>query len=234
MVFLAPKLHSHIETTARVNYSAKQLKASHFQQSKQPSLLQAIIEGFVDSVLILTEQGELVHANGCARRIFHQLRAGASQPNPVAEEIWRVYKCLIESRELFREQKIIIESEINTDDSGAFRIRARWLEFDESDEHHSVASKELTGRNPANRLQHSPYLLVTIEDRHQSAQNSAFADAQKYGLTPRETEVWLLRRRNHSYKEIAAKLYITLDTVKKHMKNIYAKQRECMGAEELG
>ena len=69
-------------------------------------------------------------------------------------------------------------------------------------------------------------LLVTIEDCKQSSQSMAITDAHKYGLTDRETEVWLLRRANLSYKEIAAKLYITINTVKKHLKNIYAKQQE--------
>jgi DNA-binding CsgD family transcriptional regulator len=69
-----------------------------------------------------------------------------------------------------------------------------------------------------------PYLLVTIEDRNQSTQNLAIADAKKYGLTRRETEIWLLRRANYSYKEIADKLCISINTVKKHLKNIHIKQ----------
>lgn len=49
------------------------------------------------------------------------------------------------------------------------------------------------------------------------------ADVQKYGLTCREAEVWFLHRNKYSYKEIADKLFVTINTVKKHMKNIYAK-----------
>ncbi|MGA7937024.1 MAG: LuxR C-terminal-related transcriptional regulator [Kovacikia sp.] len=69
-----------------------------------------------------------------------------------------------------------------------------------------------------------PCVLVTLEDRLQSIQNAAISEGQKYGLTPRETEVWLRHRANYSYKEIASELYITFNTVKKHMKSIYAKQ----------
>jgi DNA-binding CsgD family transcriptional regulator len=118
---------------------------------------------------------------------------------------------LIDSRDLFPGQKMIIESEIHTNDLAVFRIRIRWLELDESER---------------------PYLLVTIEDRRQSTQNAAIADAKKYGFTPREAQIWLLRRANHSYKEIAAQLYITLNTVKKHMKNIYAKQQANLWVQE--
>ncbi|HAA32853.1 MAG TPA: helix-turn-helix transcriptional regulator, partial [Cyanobacteria bacterium UBA8553] len=47
-------------------------------------------EGFIDGILILTEQGELVHANTQANQIGGQLVQGASQPNAVVQEIWRV------------------------------------------------------------------------------------------------------------------------------------------------
>ena len=211
MVVLAHKPNTNIADSDRLSCLEKQLKSSRFEDSKQPSLLQAVMEGFVDGVLILGNQGELVHANDCARRIFCQRLQGASQLNPLIEEVWRVYNCLIESNEVFCDQKLIIESEIDIGNSDTFRIRARWLVLDESTH---------------------PYLLITIEDRHQSTQNIAITDAKRYGLTARETEVWLLRRANHSYKEIADSLYITLNTVKKHIKNIHAKQEAYLWAEE--
>jgi uncharacterized caspase-like protein/DNA-binding CsgD family transcriptional regulator/energy-coupling factor transporter ATP-binding protein EcfA2 len=49
-------------------------------------------------------------------------------------------------------------------------------------------------------------------------------ECKKYGLTAREAEIWILRRQNKSYKQIASELYIALDTVKKHMKSIHAKR----------
>ncbi|MDP8963788.1 MAG: LuxR C-terminal-related transcriptional regulator [Cyanobacteriota bacterium] len=174
-------------------------------------MLEAILESFIDGVLILTEQGEWVRANDCARRICHQLCQRTSSVNSIPESIWRVCKSLIDSRDLFLDKKMIIESEISLDNLGAFRIRVRWLELDESEQ---------------------PYLLVTLEDRLQSTHNAAIADAKKYGFTEREAEVWLLRQAKHSYKEIAAKLYITLNTVKKHMKNIYAKQQADIWVQE--
>jgi sensor histidine kinase regulating citrate/malate metabolism len=95
MVVLAHKLNTHIECFERVSCLEKQLKNSHFEHSKQPSLLQAVMEGFVDGVLILSNQGELVHANDCARRIFGQLLQPASQTSPLIEEVWRVYECRV-------------------------------------------------------------------------------------------------------------------------------------------
>jgi DNA-binding CsgD family transcriptional regulator len=121
----------------------------------------------------------------------------------VVQTIWRVCQTFIKSDGLFFEENITIDSEIDTNDSGSFRIRVRWLVLEENAH---------------------PYLLVTIEDRNQSTQNLAIADAKKYGLTRRETEIWLLRRANYSYKEIADKLCISINTVKKHLKNIHIKQ----------
>ena len=211
MVAFAPELNSKIATFTKQDLSEKQFKMAQSHQAKPPAFLQAIIEGFVDGVLILTEQGDWVHANEYARRICHKLSIGTSQSNAVPQPIWDVCESLIDSCEMFPELKMIIESEIDTENSGAFRIRARWLVLDESVR---------------------PYLLVTIEDRRQANQNIAIADAQKYSLTRREAEVWLLRRANYSYKEIAEKLYITHNTVKKHLKNIYAKQQGNLWTEE--
>lgn len=166
-------------------------------------MLEAVLEGFIDGVLILNEQGEKIHANDIARRICQQLCQETSV-NSIPQSIWRVCESLIESRDLFSDNKLIIESEINLDGELTFRIRVRWIDLAEDQQ---------------------PYLLVTLEDRKQSTQNAALTDVKKYGLTHREAQVWLLRQAKHSYKEIAAQLYITINTVKKHMKNIYAKQQ---------
>lgn len=207
---LAPNLNRHFKTVSRLNSSEQQLKASHSQQSKHPYLLQAIVEGFVDGVLILTAQGDWIHANQRARRICQQFSSEQLHCNSVPLPIWKICESLMESRELFPQQKMIIEAEIDTNHASSLRVRVRWLEFSEND---------------------SLYLLVTIEDRNQSTQNSTVAEAKKYNLTPREAQVWSLRRANYSYKDIAAKLYITTNTVKKHLKNVYAKQQESIWSE---
>jgi DNA-binding CsgD family transcriptional regulator len=194
--------HKYITSNQKeTNSSYKQLKLD-----TRTYLLQAVIESFVDGILILTTQGELLQANECARQICRQTMRGRSSIGTIPEEIWRVCKSLIESRELFPEDQIVIESEMETDKGVKLRIRARWLGLD---------AKE---RN------------VMLEDRNQTHQSLAFFDAKKYGLTDREAEVWLLRQANLSYREIAERLYITINTVKKHLKNIYAKQQDdfCM------
>ncbi|GAB4205160.1 MAG: hypothetical protein Fur006_60970 [Coleofasciculaceae cyanobacterium] len=170
--------------------------------------LEGVLEGWMDGVLLLTVQGEWLYANHLARQICQQLSHNQSHPNLVPKEIWRVCQALIDSRQFYANQPVIMESEITTDESLAFRIRTRWFNLDDAKH---------------------PHILVTLEDKRQSRQSLAIAEAKQYELTPRETEVWSLRRANYSYKEIAAKLYITLNTVKKHVKNIRAKQELIMG-----
>lgn len=68
-------------------------------------------------------------------------------------------------------------------------------------------------------------LLIVLEDRQQTIRNRALSDVPLFGLTKRETEIWQLRLRGDGYKEISSALWISVDTVKKHIKNILAKRR---------
>ena len=202
MLTQSSSLHNFISTLERQN-----------PQPRQPDniLLQGVIESFFEGILILTEQGELVQANDLARQICEQLTQGKPQRNPVPQEIWCVCQALIESRSLYHNQPVIIESEITTDKLTWLRIRTQWLKL--------------------SAIKH-PCLLVILEDRYQSVQNLAIAEVDKYSLTPREAEVWLLRRRQYALKEIATELSISLNTVKKHIKNIHAKRETVLYMEE--
>ena len=191
---------------------SERLDAQEITKHSDRALFQKIMDSFIDGILILTEQGEWFHANDLAHQICRKLTQDKSQRNSVPEEIWRVCRTLLESRNQYSNQQDIMEDEIVTDKLTTLRIRARWLKL-------STVS--------------SPYLLVILEDRYQSIQNLAIAEVDKYGLTRREAEVWLLRRANYSRKEIAAELCISLDTVKKHLKNIHAKQEAVLYMEPL-
>jgi DNA-binding CsgD family transcriptional regulator len=196
---------SHRSQSA-VSYSEDKLSFHH-----QPVLLQGVLEGMMDGVLVLTDKGRLIYANPCAHQFCYQLIHRFLRPNLVPPQIWHTCRALIENWALFGDRSIVIEDEISTDEIGTIRIRVRWLDLHQDG---------------------CFYLLVTLEDRHQSAQNIAIAEARKYGLTERETEVWLLRRANYTYKAIATKLHIALDTVKKHVKSIHAKRQATQWEEE--
>lgn len=66
-------------------------------------------------------------------------------------------------------------------------------------------------------------ILITVEDLTQIAHHRAMADAYRHGLTQREAEVWELYLQGLSYRDIGDMLFIAVNTVKKHMKNIYSK-----------
>jgi DNA-binding CsgD family transcriptional regulator len=69
------------------------------------------------------------------------------------------------------------------------------------------------------------YILVFLENRDEILQEELQFEQKKYHLTEREMEIWTLLRQDRSYQEIAATLHISLNTVKTHVKNIYAKKR---------
>lgn len=184
---------------------------SALQSAKSPSLMQTVLDGFMDGVLILSEHGKLIYGNSCAHRICCRLLPEASSLTAVPQQIWRICEALLDSRSVFPDRTIIIEDEIAIGTTSCIRIRARWIDLSD-----------------ANR----PYLSITLEDRQESLHNTAIAEARKYNLTPREAEVWRLRKANCTYKAIAAELHIAIDTVKKHLKNIHAKREAFMWANE--
>ncbi|MBW4660636.1 MAG: LuxR family transcriptional regulator [Drouetiella hepatica Uher 2000/2452] len=180
------------------------------------ALLRTVIESWVDGILILTEQGQWVEANESARHICGRLiKAQALQPSPysssrsqtprsaVPQKIWEICQELIQSQQAFPRQPVIVESEIDLEGS-VLRVRVRWFGVEATDR---------------------PYLMVILEDRHQTNLQRAIVEVDQFRLSPREAEVWLLYRTGHSYKKIAQELYICFDTVKKHLRSIRTKQQ---------
>jgi DNA-binding CsgD family transcriptional regulator len=183
-------------------------------QSAPPSfsqlqLLQAVIEGFIDGILIVNPKGEILESNSRARELCRS-ELNSTLPRPILE----VCEALVESQKLFPGQRIIPETETVINQVN-LRVRVRWL------------NQDLDQLNAP--FQGFPYLLVTLEDRQQTLQNVAIADTQKYDLTAREAEIWQLRLQGQSYQSIASELFITQNTVKKHVKNILAKRRDEAG-----
>ncbi|MGB3656071.1 MAG: LuxR C-terminal-related transcriptional regulator [Rivularia sp. (in: cyanobacteria)] len=178
------------------------------QPLKQPCFLQEIVENFEDGILILTETGELVHANASAYNICSQINPGSSNRNYVPSIIWNICKSLI-NNQMYCDNLTIWSEDIVVNQSVILRLRIRWLNYE---------------------LSEQPYLLIAIENRYESLKNIVLFEANKYHLTQREVEIWSLYRTTSSYKHIADKLYITVNTVKKHLKNIRAKQQRFYSA----
>jgi DNA-binding CsgD family transcriptional regulator len=170
---------------------------------RHQSFFQEVIEGLQDGILIISETGKVIHFNSNAQKICDHLNLDTENFQGLPFAIWRLCESLIESQSLFSLDSLILSDEITIDGCHLIRIRVRWL-----------------------NLEQVPYpcMLVTMEDRAESIKNVAMAEAKKYELTTREAEVWSLYRANYSYKQISEQLYITINTVKKHMKNIHAKR----------
>jgi DNA-binding CsgD family transcriptional regulator len=119
---------------------------------------------------------------------------------------------MIKSREVFPEHNPVFTQILDCVEGRTIRVRVQWLTLERFN---------------------SPYLLIMLEDQTQTAKTAALLEAVQFNLTPRETQVWVLRSINYSYEEIAHELFITLNTVKRHLKSIYAKRREGLDTRRL-
>jgi DNA-binding CsgD family transcriptional regulator len=172
------------------------------------AFLDVILEGLLDGVMILDLQGRIVRANLQARSFCRKLVAvsAMSEVNGLPLVVRAILEALLDSQKTFPQQRVMPEVETYLADRTPLRIRGQFLDL------------------PRSGMAIS-YVFITIEDRRQSLRGAAIGDAQRFGLTPREAEVWYLRLLGESYREIANVLYITENTVRKHMKNILAKRR---------
>lgn len=172
------------------------------------SILRAALEGLQDGFIIANQKGEILKINTPAQRICNLL---SPKVNKLPTEIWRVCQSALQNQNLLSFQKIGLDAEVILPELGTVRIRVQNI-----------------------HLAQTPYLMVVLEDRQQTLRNKALSDATLYGLTERETEVWQLRLRGADYNEISTTLWISANTVKKHVKNILAKQRSHQDDLEFG
>jgi DNA-binding CsgD family transcriptional regulator len=175
---------------------------------KSHDLFQAVLESCLDGMLLVSTDYKVLYVNQTAREICHQLLRDTTDPLP--QEMKRICQNLIESRELFPDRPLVLEHEL-TVQGMPFRVEAQWME---------LAMLPL------------PCLLLRLQDQQRSLHGLAIAEAYRWHLTQRETEVWVLRRLGISRKLIGNQLFIAEDTVKKHLKNIQAKRKAELDEEE--
>jgi DNA-binding CsgD family transcriptional regulator len=190
------------------------LKADHQSRASQTKtrharidsahIDQAVIEECIGGILVFTDQQQLVYASRTAQRVLNQLQSESEAKGSIPNEIGHICSLLIQSRHVFPDQSWLLEFDIFTKAMTRLHICARWLNLE---------------------VMPHPCLLLTIADRQQAIVNLVTEEADRYGLTPREKDVWLLQKNDYTYKQIATELGITPNTVKKHMRSIYAKKR---------
>jgi RNA polymerase sigma factor (sigma-70 family) len=203
----ASTLDNVFQTTEEVSLLQEHQSLNKGNERTHPNFIEnAVIRESIGGVLIFSDQNRLVYACDTSQKILNQLRSDDSASQSfIPGEISHICYSLIQSRLLFPDQNWLIECDIFTRSAMAIHIRARWLN-----------TQQFT----------DPYLLLNIEDRQQAITNIVLQEADRYGLTPREKDVWVLQHDNYTYKQIAAKLGITPNTVKKHVRSIYAKKKK--------
>jgi DNA-binding CsgD family transcriptional regulator len=170
----------------------------------QDSVVQEVLAKLTDGVLVLTEERKVVFANECACRILRQINQEQESVDSLPREINHVCNSLAESRRIFPNQHWMLSTKICINSSITFNVYARYMKLD------------TLGKN---------CLVLVLKDQYQLIKSIAQEEARRYGLTDRETEIWLLQRANYTYKQIATELFIAPNTVKKHMQNIHLKQK---------
>ena len=167
------------------------------------ALIADILENIAHGVMLINTQGRQIYANAYAHGINQQLIATESESEGVAAVIWNACLAFVEICDRPQTPALMREAILQTPSCACLMIRVKWLSLS------SLAE---------------PLLLVMLEDQRHTAQQTAQVEAKCYRLTPRETEVWLLRSQGLRYQQIAKKLYIGVNTVKRHLKSIYAKR----------
>ena len=201
----SPQMNAITQSQKTLDIEFETNTPAQIQYDDQILLLQGILEGMPDGILIISNTGKLIQSNRLGRYLCDQLIDRPTPVDSVPKSIWRSCEALLDSRETFTDKQIntfLIEEDIQTKGTIAIRVRVQWLSQDPEDLR----------------------ILVVMEDRFQTARNRAIAEGQRYGLTSRESEVWQYRCIGRTYKQISQKLFITVDTVKKHVKSIHAKR----------
>jgi len=208
----APKLKRGLTVNQNQAFSINPLRSeppcSPQSHSQLFELLHTVLDGIDEGVLVISPPGLLIHANRQARVMMKLI-----EPNPssIPQEFRQICQTLVR-RYIFSPQKprpeSVSESTILTTPNGELLyIQASWL---------------------GTSLGNSSYFLLRITNPQTILQHQAMIDSHCYQLTPREREIWLLRCSKHSYRDIADRLCITPNTVKKHVKSIRAKQRQAL------
>jgi hypothetical protein len=187
---------------------AKMQNPLEFNRQEQVDVQDPVVEEaltkLTNGILIVTEGQQLLYANECACRILRQIYQERSSGEGIPREISYLCNSIANIPRQFPGQHWITKTKICINSSVTFSVTARYMRLDSLGQH---------------------CVVLEMKDQYQLVKNIALEEAQTYGLTDRETEIWLLQRANYSYKQIASELFIAQNTVKKHMQNIHLKQK---------
>lgn len=164
-------------------------------------------------MMLLDPQGHLLQSTAKARQLCKSLQNTSDTTSDkqslqllqetFPKEIEKLACCLIESRQLFPGQPVQLQDGIFRSDKTRIQVQAEWITLD---------------------THQPPYIRVMLEDLTEVAQQRALLDTVRYQFTRRESEVWERYLQGFSYRQIGKALFISLNTVKRHMKSIHRKR----------
>ncbi len=160
----------------------------------------AILEQMPQGVTVISSEGSLLYIN----RIAHQIGERFSKAQ-VGISFWQW---------LVQDLPQMVRKDLTIQDVQPVPgqvIRLQWI---------PVALGDRTIVTDAT----SAWLLL-LEDRNARLLAEMRQEQQRYSLTEREAQIWVLLKLDHSYQDIADQLGISLNTVKTHVKNVYVKRR---------
>lgn len=162
----------------------------------------------VDSFLLLNSDGDIILSNAKGDELLQKMQTGlvSSTPKPqssLPDAALRACALLLENCAILSDQALPTQVVLTVYPD--IQLRISLLETDDEQQ---------------------PLFLVAMEEKRQSSLTQATVDQWLFGLTNREKEVWALRLQDYAYQDIADELYLSVNTVKRHMKAILAKQEQ--------
>ncbi|EKQ70846.1 response regulator containing a CheY-like receiver domain and an HTH DNA-binding domain [Leptolyngbyaceae cyanobacterium JSC-12] len=209
------------------NRSRDRLSANHPTELTDLSLIWSrLLELLPQGVIVVSRNLTPVYWNQKAKQLCRSLTdaefSGSTLPLPVSEACHRIIR---EHSAL--DTALILECQ--TSSGHIVRVSARWLE--RATTHDLSSGGRVMSGDTANGT--SAFIAVILENCEEVMRQEMAIQQKKYDLTDREAEIWMLLRQENTYQEIAQKLQISLNTVKTHVKNVYAKRRSCQGKEKF-
>ena len=172
--------------------------------------LESFLDGFLEGILIFDLSGTLIHANKAIFSLLEKSVSRLEDQQLLDQEIRSLFQVITKQVTGIPDEQSTstvlpfssLESEIALTRFIQLRIHVRRFQM-------NISPNEM--------------VWIRIEDRHQMNRMKALIESQRYGLSTRESEVWLLRSAGYTNPEVSKKLFISVNTVKKHMRNILAK-----------
>lgn len=217
-----PPLSSQTGSSRRNGKSLANQRSGPIEKEVAPDVFEldglglALMDSLREGILVLSREFRLLYINPKGRELCQSLldrdTNATGLPLVISEVCHRLVK-----RSIVRDS-LVMEYQINN--GQALRIQASWL-------------SGVTGAGFNRSLGSAPHILLQIKNCTEVLQEELRIEQRKYDLTDREAEIWMLLRQEYTYQEIAQLLQISLNTVKTHVKNVYAKKRSWQGREKF-